>query len=200
MRKTKSLAPRPIFISGYRRILEPNSDTQSELKDVLDKLKASKASVDSLIISGHDGGGGFWGDFGRLNKEQVFELANDYPGQFKYTTSIMLMGCWTAVSDEVEQWKVNLPSLKVVAGFGGSAPSAAQAAGGDYIAGILKNTPRFRGASEQSVMQILKSIPDINYITAAVYVDTSKACQDSVETPAYYALFAQNENFRETNS
>jgi hypothetical protein len=171
----------------------PLKPTEIELKDALENLKTQNASVSSLIVSGHDGGGHFYGDLGSIQKEDIFDLAGKYPQQFANTKSVLLMGCWSTVPDQVEAWKANIPSLKVVAGFGGSAPSAVQKAGGEYIAGVLNVQDSFTGSTEKQAMERLKSIVDINAITAAVFIDPSKVCT-AVPKSSYYALFAQNEN------
>jgi hypothetical protein len=44
---------------------------------------------------------------------------------------------------------------------------------------------------------MIKSITDINQITAAIYVDpSSQSCQSNLSTSAYYALLAQDENLQ----
>jgi hypothetical protein len=166
------------------------------LGETLMELNRKGASIDSLIISGHDGGGHFYGDLGNTSKEAVFELAAQYPEQFAKMKSVILMGCWSTVPNQVDTWKANFPSLKVIAGFGGSAPSAVEKAGGEYISGILNVQDSFTGTTEQQALAKLKTIADINYITAAVFVDPTKNCTQN--TSGYYAIFAATENATES--
>lgn len=200
--KTRSVELRKLFDAAEDKFEawkddheNPADNAQESLRQTLDQLKKSGQSVSSLILSGHDGGGEFYGDVGEssISKEDIFNIARDYPQQLGTARSVILLGCWSAVPFEVEMWKANMPSLKVIAGFGGSAPAVTVAASGQYAAGILKNEPYFHSRDENEIYRRLSAINDINRISAAVYVDPSSGCA-GLDASAYYALFAQMEN------
>ncbi len=174
----------------YRRasaIQEANkSDIKAQLAQFAADSKAQGAKVNSLILSGHDGGGEYYGDTGRTDLAEISELVNGNREVFDDTSSLLLMGCWTGVPDQVDLWKTIFPRMRVLGGFVGSAPASTRAASGQYITGILRGEANLpNNASRARVQQMINTIQNINQVTAGVYINPT--CEDdSSRSPAYY--------------
>ncbi len=189
---------RPIYdqispLSERMEALKPNYKTQ--LNEFIASSRANGTKVTSLILSGHDGGGHYYGDNGETNMAEISTLAKENPTIFSGTTNLMLMGCWSGTPDQVEQWRVIFPRLRVLGGFVGSAPASTRIAAGTYIAGLLRGEKNLMpNATRAGVQAMVNSVQNLNMITAGVYVRPS--CDETnTRAPAYYYISgAQNEN------
>jgi hypothetical protein len=177
-----------------KRMRELAPDYDAELAAFLQTSAASGAKVTSLIVSGHDGGGHYYGDYGETDMAELSNLAKEHPALFSDTSSLLLMGCWSGTPDQVEQWKVVFPKMRVLGGFVGSAPASTRRAAGTYISGLLrgeKNLPR--GSGRANVQAMLNAVNNLNMITAGVYINPS--CEETGRSPAYYYVSpAQEDN------
>lgn len=154
----------------------------------LEDFKANGTHLSSLILSGHDGGGHFYGDTDGITKEQILSLASKYPDEMNNMSSLLLMGCWSAVPKEVDEWKTAFPRLKIVGGFVGSAPAVERPAGGHFIADLLSSESKIGNNKDQNaVKNLLGSVRDLKTVTAGVYVDTTKSgCNNVTENKNQY--------------
>lgn len=168
----------------------PKYSAQVALENLAKKMQAEKGVITSMVISGHDGGGEYYGDDHdqSISKDDIFKLAGTYPEQLKGMNSVILMGCWSAVPKEVDEWKVNFPSIKVIGGFVGSAPSSDRIASGTFIEDSLKLYPSLqKNRDAKNAEKLIKSIKNIGMINSGVYVDLSKTnCSEVVENKNQY--------------
>lgn len=165
----------------------PAPDYQAQLNRFLQNSRSRNVKVSSLIVSGHDGGGEFYGDYGGTDMAAISQLTKDHPEMFNDTTSLLLMGCWTGTPDQVAQWRVIFPKMRVLGGFVGSAPSSTRLAAGTYISGLLRgerNLPRT--ANRNQVQAMINTIQHMNMVTAGVYVNP--ACEEEGRSPAYFYI------------
>lgn len=168
------------------RVNELEPDANEELTRWTQAAKARGAKVSSLILSGHDGGGEFYGDNGETDLAEISELVNENREVFSDTSSLLLMGCWTSVPDQVDLWKTIFPRVRVLGGFVGSAPASTRAASGQFITGILRGEAALpENASRARVQAMINTVQNINQVTAGVYINP--ACEEEPSrSPAYY--------------
>ena len=170
---------------GESLIVMPNSGeafSQDTLDQLLTGLEKSGVSVNSLILSGHDGGGQFGGTNGYVSKSMLNEVMQDHPKTQESVSSVLLLGCYTGVKQEIFDWKQILPKVNLIAGYEGQAPLGDKPAGHSYIEGVLAREKEMNEVkSEKELEKILKKgIKHISSISAAMYVQP-KMCAPGTE-------------------
>lgn len=185
----------------FRKWVDEHADKReflAVLTEQLQTLKSKNAHVSSLILSGHDGAGHFYGDSTGITKEQIFALTNKYPKEIGSMSSVLLMGCWSSVPKEVDEWKTAFPALKIIGGFVGSAPSSERPEAAHFISDILSNESKVgKNSTQSSVKNVIDSIRDLKMVTSGVYIDNSKSgCSGIMDNKNqfYYVSPALNEN------
>lgn len=173
------------------RLEELRPDYLSQLQSFIESSRANSTKVSSMIISGHDGGGDYYGDYGSTNIAEISEMVSQNQGAFADTSTLLLMGCWTSPPDQVDQYRSIFPKLRVLGGFVGSAPASTREAAGTYVSGLLrgeKNLPR--NNSRASVQAMINSVQNMNIVTSGVYINP--ACEETETSPAYYYISPAN--------
>lgn len=166
-------------------------DYEGQLSAFLESSRANGAKVSSLIVSGHDGGGHYYGDYGETDISEISAMVAENQGAFADTSTLLLMGCWTAPPDQVEQYRAIFPKMRVLGGFVGSAPASTRIAAGTYVSGLLRgerNLPR--QANRASVQAMINSVQHLNMVTSGVYVNP--VCDEEGRSPAYYFVSPAN--------
>lgn len=161
-------------------------DFQAQIEEFTRTSSAQGAKVNSLILSGHDGAGHFYGSYGETDIAGISDLVSKNRDVFGDTSSLLLMGCWTGVPDQVDVWKTIFPKVRVMGGFVGSAPSSTRLAAGQYVQGILRGEANLPDrATRAQVQSMINNIQNINQVTAGVYINP--ACEEeNSRSPAYY--------------
>ncbi len=157
---------------------------QEELATFLASARTNGTTVSSLIISGHDGGGEYYGDYGSTSVAEISQTVSENRSVFQDTSSLLLMGCWSAPPDQVSLWRTILPNMRVLGGFVGAAPLSIRESAGTFVRDILKGERRLdENASEAGVRAMLKTVEHMNYVTAGVYVQPN-VCSE--QNPFYF--------------
>ena len=86
---------------------------KDQLKAELEAMKASGKKLVNFTISGHDGGGTYSGHKGEISRADMLEVMQQYP-EVNGVKSVLLLGCYTTVPNEVIHWKTIFPSGKMV--------------------------------------------------------------------------------------
>ncbi len=158
-----------------------NFDINS-LDRLLGTLERANVSVNSFVISGHDGGGQFGGSNGFFSKVMLSELMQDHPQVQESVSSVLLLGCYTGVKQEIFDWKQILPNANLIAGYEGQAPLGDKPAGHSYIEGVLLREKEMNEAKNKAQLErVLRGgIKHITSISAAMYVHP-KFCAPGTE-------------------
>lgn len=140
------------------------------LEALLEELAAAGTKLSSVVISGHDGNGDFWGPYGRISSENLTALFKKYPALHAETRSLALLGCYTSTVGALETyWKGVIPSVRIVGGYGGSGPLASQKLGHEYLRAFLRRDQKLGAAkTPQELMSQFKSLPAVRQLTAAI--------------------------------
>lgn len=173
-----------------------NLSGKKALEALVKNLKSTGGSLTSIILSGHDGGGIYYGsDYeDSISKNNIFEIAKNNPEQFSKLNSAILMGCWSAVPNEIEEWKNHLPQLKLISGFAGSAPSSERSSSGSFIFDSLKLSDRIiHSKSSVESKSIIDSFQDFDRINSGIYFDLRKKdCPATMGNNQYYYVSKAN--------
>ncbi len=163
------------------------ADVTKQLDDFLAQSKANGVKVSSMIISGHDGGGHFYGDTGETTIAEISGLVSQNSEVFSDMGPLLLMGCWTGTPDQVDQWRRVFPSMRVLGGFVGSAPASTRIGAGTYISGLLRGEKSLpRSASRSRVQTMLNQVQNLNIMTAGVFIAPNCVEQDA--SPSYFYI------------
>ncbi len=133
----------------------------------------------SLIISGHSSGNAFGGRFGGIAFTSLQRhIKNAYaaaPELLSDLKSIYLWGCNTLNPYEPEKWIGLFPTLEMITGFQGSAPSNLNSSSWTILdrllhleRGMVARLPSIQADSE--VKSILDRVPGISGSVTAVYL------------------------------
>ena len=93
--------------ANYRQIVQINPEM---LAGTLNELAAQEAAIDTIITSGHDGGGAFYGQTGDITKNDVATAMRDAyadrPDLLAQFNNILLWGCYTTTENEIRFWTI----------------------------------------------------------------------------------------------
>jgi hypothetical protein len=151
--------------------------SKDSVKKSLEKMAGENLEINSIVLSGHDGSGSFYGKAGRTDKRALITALNlaykDKDHLLDNLNSVYLWGCYTSTRGEVNAWSKLVDSLKVVAGFSGSGPSIGKEASNDSLYDIMTSEDDFYALeSAKDVERNLLSIKGINYLLSGIYLKT----------------------------
>lgn len=124
----------------YATFRQSQPSVMDSVRQELNELKRSGAKIQNFTISGHDGGGGFGGHKGNFGRHDLSQMIGEYPEQDQ-VKSVMLLGCYTGVQEEILAWKSIFPDVRMIAGYDGSAPLSTRPLGHQYLEDLLRREP-----------------------------------------------------------
>ncbi|MCM2351578.1 MAG: hypothetical protein NDI69_16260 [Bacteriovoracaceae bacterium] len=165
------------------------------ISEAMAEIKATNGKLQVFTVSGHDGGGSFGGNKGDFSRYELAEIMKEHQ-DINETTSILLLGCYTGVQNEIYAWKSIFPSARMIAGYDGSAPLADRPQGHQYITDLLlKEKELLKNSDEKKLMSFAQNnIKSLNQLHAAMYVN----CED--DTEFYYGSDGTKKNFKAFNT
>lgn len=130
------------------------------LSRIVESLASEKAAISTVVISGHSGGAGFGGIFGSFEIEHVRAAFANFPDMLQPIRSILLWGCYTGTFYNLHtKWKNDFPSVRMVAGYEGRAPSGMRDVSGQFLSSLLLHEEALLAApSLEEAHQIFRSI------------------------------------------
>lgn len=152
-------------------------ESQKNLEEGFKALASEGKKVNSVILSGHDGSGSFYGKAGSTTKYDVVELLKDSyedkPELLEDLNSVYLWGCYTATKAETEWWSKQLPQLDIVAGFHGTGPSIGKSASNTILYDLMMSENEIYNVQEKDEMEkTLKNLEGLPYLLSGIYVKT----------------------------
>lgn len=164
---------------------------EAGVREALSQIKEKKGKLQNFTISGHDGGGSFGGNKGGFDRFQLAEMIGEYQ-DINEVSSVLLLGCYTGVQNEIYAWKKIFPQARLIAGYDGAAPLADRPQGHQYLSDILlKEKDLLKNADEKKLMSYTKAnIQSLNHLHAAMYLD----CDENNEF--YYGADGSSKKFR----
>jgi hypothetical protein len=154
----------------------PKADDKT-LDNEIASLSKNNTAISSVIFSGHNGGGSIAGITGRINKSDFFSSMNKHYGKMPHLKdslhSVLLWGCYSATPEEIMEWKAAYPTLKIIAGFNGVAPSNTQLAGTNIMKDLLINEAKLTSqVSPQKVKKAIQDLQSIQTTYSGIYVNS----------------------------
>lgn len=159
--------------NALQSVRNENRMNGEKLKEEIGRLKAQNTTLTSIVISGHDGNGGFGGENGSLSEQQMAEALAAHPPMADSVRSLLLWGCYTATPASIEmQWKTPFPNLVAVAGFDGSAPGKDKLGAATYLEDFLKKEKQLTAMTDaRQLNNAFLSIRNISIMTSAACVN-----------------------------
>lgn len=151
----------------------PKMDESAMLSRELGKLKAQKVNLTSLIISGHHTDKEYYGVLADLDEEEIEKafLANKPVAD--NVRSLYLWGCYAATTDDfLKGFKKAFPSVTMMAGFSGQAPSSTRPASGKLLKDLMVREGEFqRNRTREELKGLFDSLADVNKTKASLCID-----------------------------
>ena len=151
---------------------------EANLTACIKKKINSGAIFETLIISGHQSGG-YFGAQGRLDKVELASIISEIPEIKNSLKSIYGWGCYSATVEQGIFWKDNIPNLKMLAGYDGSAPAGVTQASSKVLQTVLARDFEIQhsraNAQSASYETLLSKLTGINETTFAGC--TPKVCE-----------------------
>lgn len=157
-----------------------------QVKERIEELSKEKVKITNVSLSGHDGGGHFGGEKGSISRGEVAAIMAQYPGM-NDVQSLLLLGCYTGVQNEVSAWKSIFPKVKLIGGYDGSAPASSRVQGHNYITNILNKEKALLSLKNKTNVDqdVKRMIGNLGELNSAVYIDL--ACKEEESSEYYYA-------------
>lgn len=176
------------YQKAYENILskrEADFTFKKELAKELAEIKKNNGRISNFIMSGHDGGGSFGGYKGTLSRSEIAQVMNEFQ-DINDVSTLMLLGCYTGVQNEIVHWKGIFPKVKMIGGYDGSAPLSDKPMGHYYLEDLLvKEKKLLQQADEKKINDYVKAnIRGLSSMNTAVYVEP--ACSEDQELAMYY--------------
>lgn len=159
------------------------SSMKLSTKAALDDIRKSGGKLKSFIVSGHDGGGHFAGEKGRLTSQELLELMQEYK-DVNDVSSALLLGCYTGVQKEIMKWRGIFPKIQLIGGYDGSAPLADRPQGHQYITELLTKESQLTSQADQKRLQNFTNanLRSLSGLNAAVFIQ----CDETLREEGYY--------------
>lgn len=145
---------------------------KKSLNQSLAQLKSQNVKLSSVVVSGHDGNGSF---FGVNASEDIKDV--DLAAAFRSNSpvaddvrSALLWGCYTTNMGSLEfNWKGVFPNAQMIAGFDGKGPGGDKPASSTYLEDVLVKEKALTEARDQAEIHgIFSSIRHINIVKASM--------------------------------
>ena len=169
------------------RIKGEDSSFKKMISQELASIKKNNGRISNFILSGHDGGGTFSGYKGTINRDEITDVLSEYK-DINDVTTLMLLGCYTGVQNEIFHWKGVFPKVKMIGGYDGSAPLSDKPMGHHYLEDLLvKEKQLLQKANEKQLNDYVKSnIRGLSSMHTAVYLEPLCAEDAGSENAMYY--------------
>lgn len=140
------------------------------LVEELAGLERRGVSISSVVLSGHDGNGEFWGPYGTMRATHLKAAFEKAPRLAAGVRSVALLGCYTSTVGALDtHWRAVFPNVDVIAGYEQKGPLAWRTSGHDYLKGFLRADKKIAAARGKKELQTLfRGLPSIKQLQASV--------------------------------
>lgn len=129
-------------VNTIQRGIQEKRSQEGSIADLLRKemdeiKKQGNSKVTNFILSGHDGGGRFGGHKGSITRDELKNVMSSF-SDINDVSTLMLLGCYTGVQQEMYAWKGIFPEVRMIGGYDGSAPLSDRPLGHNYLEDLLR--------------------------------------------------------------
>lgn len=146
--------------------------------NILKELSANYKNI-KIFLNGKSDSGYFSGLLGSIYREDLKKLLNKDNQIINSINSLYLLGKYSAVVYEVENWIKIFPNLKLVAGYGKEVPEGYRITGQKLISSLLQNENDLSKMKSEDYLKrkILRDIDYSQQIDFSLYVKTNNNYQ-----------------------
>jgi hypothetical protein len=149
--------------------------SKESVSEKLKQLADNGVAPVSVVLSGHDGGGWVSGDAGSLSSNELLSsLKSSYkekPELLQEMHTLLMWGCYTTTKALISQYKLYIPSLKVIAGFYGSGPLSIRPASSNLMNDVLVKSDELSSLSGASRLKTaIQGLDNYLYTYSGIYV------------------------------
>ena len=150
--------------------------TKETITDKFKGFSEKGTTLTSIVVSAHDGGGNVHGNFlPHIGKMEIIgalkDAYKDKPELLNKLSSVFMWGCWTMGPSEIQDWKNQLPDLKMMSGFFDMAPLGNMPASQTVLHDLLSDEKNIEDASDKEKLKgLIAKATNINQTYASVYV------------------------------
>ncbi len=142
-------------------------DVAKEIEQLTTELQSEGLTVREFVISGHHGGQEFNGDFivrDAMQEADVAAKVTAAPLVYDNLNLLGLWGCDSLTPDDAIFLASMFPSVRVTAGFLGTAPLGIREASWGYLTDIILNYPKLMEAGSPVILE--HDIENIKFVTS----------------------------------
>lgn len=140
-----------------------------KIAEVIAKIEAGGRELTSIIVSGHQS----------INFSGVFSPSIDHADLGKVLAqsahskstvkSVYLWGCYAATQAGVQEWKHQIPSLQMIAGFWDKGPSGFVDTSGDFLkSAMIKEQSIAKEANLKKLKRLYNQLEDAGIVSGAI--------------------------------
>lgn len=144
------------------------------------KLKKENVQISSMIVSGHNGNGEFFGVNGDFYSTDLEHAVSSNSPVGDDIRSLYLWGCYaTNISGAFKTWKGVAPAVEVIVGFNEIAPSNLRQASFDYLEDAMVKEKKLTEEKDKKSLQ--KAFLGLRSVTQ---MKTAMCVKDNYVTPS----------------
>lgn len=167
------------------------------IQKIFEEIERSGRDISSIVFSGHDGSGNFFGDYGDVYSDDVQKALEKTPRLKNSVKSLVLRGCYSATKNQImssSDWRESFPNLDYIFGFDGAAPSSERPHSKNFVEGVLKLEHEHQSLnSSKELKDLLLDIELFKYTGAAAWH------QSQCGREFYYSQYHPTTNGEELN-
>jgi hypothetical protein len=161
-------------IDVYEKDIESKAE-KFDLKSIESKLKqlnSNNTKITSVVLSGHSGGRGVWGEnSSSISFDNIIKSFNKYPKVFEEMSSVFTAACYSMTADNALKWTENFSSLEMCYGYAKVGPGRMTSAAGSTIKdGLIDESKIITAKTGKDVYNQLVNIENAKYTTASLFV------------------------------
>ena len=178
------------YLRKRRGDLDQNLATS--IKSALTDSDTRNVNVTSIIISGHNDGGMFFGEAGGIRDADLFSVISSHKSSMN-ASSFYGWGCYTTTKENARMAKESVPSLKVIVGFDNRSPSQSFSGDLQYLQYVMRKEAVAKAiATPAQAKKFIEAIPHKGAMTPALLLDTKAGILYA--TPTQITKFANLNN------
>jgi hypothetical protein len=198
-------------LMGARDNDDGRTNTYYKLRETIRSMLTQGRKIDSIVISGEDGSGHFFGTNGDFHQNELRDLINEFPELRRTLKSSALWGCYTSTSFAAEQfWLNRMPGMRFTMGFVTRGPEKSRPANHLLLKQFCERheeAARLSGKDQlcdfyRSLQQLTKTSVGVcnrEAIASNAYADANgEICWTKEEIDARCGEFTKNEKLEKT--
>lgn len=144
---------------------------ETSLKAFVKQLEDQNVRLSTVVISGHDGNGMFWGRYADNLTSDIFTAAFALaPHAASTIRTVALLGCYTTSVGALDTyWKKTFPNAHIFGGYDQKGPNSEVASGHDYLKAFLERADKMAATpTQEEFWKLFRQLPQVRQLAASV--------------------------------